>query len=60
MAKEFVGCRVSPIYFEALKDEAKRTDSSVSKLAEKMLIGSIKPIILKGKSNDWDGKNIKR
>ena len=49
MAKKMVGLRLSPIYFEALDDEAKRTDSSVSKLAEKVVVKAMKTIILKDK-----------
>ncbi len=49
MAKKMVGLRLSPIYFEALDDESKKAGISVTKMAEKVVVGSMKKIILGGK-----------
>ena len=58
--KTMIGLRLGKTYFDVLEDEAKKAGLSVGKLAERYIMVQVKPIILKGKSNDWDGNDIKR
>ena len=50
--KTMIGLRLGKTYFDVLEDEAKKAGLSVGKLAERYIMVQVKPIILKGKSND--------
>ncbi len=49
MSKTMVGLRLSPVYFDALENESKKAGISVTKMAEKVVVGSMKKVILGGK-----------
>jgi len=45
MAKKIVAFRLSPIYMEALNEEAGKNNKSTGKMAEQLMVQALKPIL---------------